>query len=91
MWLASPVGHFLLDSCFLEGLNSLTLTVNYNYFWLVLGRKRAWLVGAGVNRPHRSRFCVREEHEPREDTVGAFDAHQSILFGGLQEDGLILL
>ena len=58
---------------------------------LVLGRKRAWLVGAGVNRPHRSRFCVREEHEPREDTVGAFDAHQSILFGGLQEDGLILL
>lgn len=58
---------------------------------LVLGRKRAWLVGAGVNWPHRSRFCVREEHEPGEDTVGAFDAHQSILFGGLQEDGLILL
>ena len=58
---------------------------------LVLGRKRAWLVEAGVNQPHRSRFCIREEHEPGEDTVGAFDAHQGILFGGLQEDGLILL
>lgn len=27
----SPVGHFLLDPCFLEGLNSLTLIVNFNF------------------------------------------------------------
>lgn len=27
----SPVGHFLLDSCFLEGLSSLTLIVNFNF------------------------------------------------------------
>ena len=58
---------------------------------VVLGRKRAWLVGAGVNLPHRSHLCVREEQEPGEDAVGAFDAHQGILVGGLQENGLLLL
>ena len=55
-----------------------------------VGEKES-LAGGGRGESHRSRFCIREEHEPGEDTVGAFDAHQGILFGGLQEDGLILL
>lgn len=55
---------------------------------LVLGVKRAWLAGEGVNWTHRSRLCIWEEQEPGENAVGPIDAYQGVLVGGLQEDGL---
>ena len=80
----------LLTHSFSNAHGALLCTLAGIWGW-VLGRKRAWLVGAGVNQPHRSCLCVREEQEAREDAVGAVDAHQGVLVGGLQKDGLFLL
>ena len=48
-----------------------------------VGEKESLAGGGGVNQPHRSCLCVREEQKAGEDAVGAVDAHQGVLVGGL--------